>query len=126
MKQVTAIIRMNRMNATKTGARSRPGSRPSPSARSSGAAKATSITAVISGAEAGAPEAIARLKDDGPMLIPKRMMNLVVPDESVPKSIETVIRVNHTGNRGDGKIFVLPVEDAVRVRTGEHGPAALS
>jgi nitrogen regulatory protein PII 2 len=80
---------------------------------------------VIHGAENGAPEAIARLKDDGPMLIPKRMMSLVVPDESAPKIIETLIQANKTGQRGDGKIFVLPVDDAVRVRTGERGNAAL-
>ena len=60
------------------------------------------------------------------MLIPKRMMNLVVPDEAVPKLIETIIRVNRTGKRGDGKIFVLPIEEAVRVRTNERGVAALA
>jgi len=125
MKQVTAIIRMNRMNATKT-ALIEAGFPAFTVRKVLGRGKGNVDYRVISGAEAGAPEAIARLKDDGPMLIPKRMMNLVVPDESVPKLIETVIRVNRTGNRGDGKIFVLPVEDAVRVRTGEHGPAALS
>jgi nitrogen regulatory protein PII 2 len=60
------------------------------------------------------------------MLIPKRMMSLVVPDEAAPKVIETIIRVNRTGNRGDGKIFVLSIEDAVRVRTGERAAAALA
>jgi nitrogen regulatory protein PII 2 len=60
------------------------------------------------------------------MLIPKRLMNLVVPDELVPKLIETVIKINRTGNRGDGKIIVLPIEEAVRVRTNERGAAALA
>jgi len=54
------------------------------------------------------------------------MMHLVVPDESVPKLIEAIIKINRTGNRGDGKIFVMPIEDAVRVRTGERAMAALS
>jgi nitrogen regulatory protein PII 2 len=49
-----------------------------------------------------------------------------VPDEAVPKLIETIIRVNRTGKRGDGKIFVLPIEEAVRVRTNERGAAALA
>ena len=81
---------------------------------------------VIQGAEADAPEAIARLRDDGPMLLPRRMMTLVVPDESVPKLIEAVIRANRTGNRDDGKVFVVPIEDAVRIRTGERGTAAVN
>jgi nitrogen regulatory protein PII 2 len=81
---------------------------------------------VITGAEAGAPEAIARLKDDGPMLIPKRMMIIVVPDEVVPKLIAIIIKANQTGNRGDGKIFVQSIEDAIRVRTGERAGTALA
>jgi nitrogen regulatory protein PII len=39
--------------------------------------------------------------------------------------VETVIRVNRTGRHGDGKIFLLPIEDAVRIRTGERGDAAI-
>jgi nitrogen regulatory protein PII 2 len=39
--------------------------------------------------------------------------------------IQTIIKVNQTGNPGDGKIFVSPVTDVVRVRTGDTGPAAI-
>ena len=52
--------------------------------------------------------------------IPKRMISTVVEDEEVPKVVETIIRTNQTGHIGDGKIFVCPMEDAVRVRTGEN------
>jgi nitrogen regulatory protein PII len=54
------------------------------------------------------------------------MMTIVVPDEAVPKLIETIIQANRTGNRGDGKIFVQDIEDAVRVRTGERAGTALA
>jgi nitrogen regulatory protein PII 2 len=125
MKQVIAIIRMNMMNATKQ-ALIEAGFPAFTVHRVLGRGKGNVDYRVIHGAEAGAPEAIARLKDDGPMLIPKRLMNLVVPDELVPKLIETVIKINRTGNRGDGKIIVLPIEEAVRVRTNERGAAALA
>jgi nitrogen regulatory protein PII 2 len=125
MKQVIAIIRMNMMNATKQ-ALIEAGFPAFTVHRVLGRGKGNVDFRVIHGAEAGAPEAIARLKDDGPMLIPKRLMNLVVPDELVPKLIETVIKINRTGNRGDGKIIVLPIEEAVRVRTNERGAAALA
>ncbi len=57
--------------------------------------------------------------------VPKRMIYTVVGDEDVPKVIETIIRTNQTGHIGDGRIFVCPVEDAVRVRTGENGGRAI-
>lgn len=58
--------------------------------------------------------------------VPKRMIQLLVPDEAVEAVVQAVIRVNRTGYPGDGKIFVAPVEEAVRVRTGERGEAAIS
>ena len=57
--------------------------------------------------------------------VPKRMIYIVVEDNDVPKVIETIIRTNQTGHIGDGKIFVCPIGDAVRVRTGESGEQAL-
>jgi len=125
MKQVTAIIRMNMMNATKL-ALIEAGFPAFTVRKVLGRGKGNVDFRVIHGAEAGAPEAIARLKDDGPMLIPKRMMTIAVADESVPKLIETIIKINRTGNRGDGKIFIVPLEDVVRVRTGERGTAAVN
>ncbi|MFZ3384052.1 MAG: P-II family nitrogen regulator [Candidatus Methanoperedens sp.] len=57
--------------------------------------------------------------------IPKRMISIVVEDDDVPKVVETIIRTNQSGHIGDGKIFVCPVEGAVRVRTGESGEQAI-
>ncbi len=50
---------------------------------------------------------------------------MVVNDDEVDKVVELIIEVNKTGNMGDGKIFVMPVTDAIRVRTGETGTDAL-
>ncbi|MCL5291320.1 MAG: P-II family nitrogen regulator [Actinobacteria bacterium] len=57
--------------------------------------------------------------------IPKRMLTMVVDDASVEPLVNAIIRVNQTGNYGDGKIFVLPIGTVVRVRTGEAGENAL-
>ncbi|MBC7111405.1 MAG: P-II family nitrogen regulator [Methanothermobacter sp.] len=57
--------------------------------------------------------------------IPKRMISIMVKDRDVELVVEAIMKVNHTGNIGDGKIFVCPVDDAVRIRTGENGDVAL-
>ena len=46
-------------------------------------------------------------------------------DEMVKQIVDTVVRVAHTGNHGDGKVFVWPVEQAVRIRTGETDEEAI-
>ena len=55
----------------------------------------------------------------------KRMISVVVPDNLVRVATKTIIEVNRTGNPGDGKIFVMPIREAIRVRTGETDDAAL-
>lgn len=57
--------------------------------------------------------------------IPKVKLELVVSDDEVAKVVETVMKEACTGRIGDGKIFVLPVEQAVRIRTGESGNDSL-
>lgn len=71
------------------------------------------------------PEAVAGLSAT-PRLIAKRMLSIVVPDGAVGRAVQTIIQANRTGQPGDGKIFVLPVGDAARVRTGEVGDLAVS
>ena len=58
-------------------------------------------------------------------LLPKVKMELVIKDDDVNEVIETIIKAARTGRYGDGKIFVIPVEKAVRVRTGEGGETAV-
>jgi len=57
--------------------------------------------------------------------VPKLRIEVVVPDPLVPRVVHELERSLRTGKVGDGKIFVTPVDDAVRVRTGERGEDAL-
>jgi len=57
--------------------------------------------------------------------LPKIKVEPVVEDEVVPKVIETIMDIARTGKIGDGKIFVLSVDEAIRIRTGERGMNAL-
>jgi nitrogen regulatory protein P-II 1 len=57
--------------------------------------------------------------------LPKSKLEIFVADANVDKVVETIIGVARTGSIGDGKIFILPVEDAVRIRTGESGEDVL-
>jgi nitrogen regulatory protein PII 2 len=57
--------------------------------------------------------------------IPKRLLSIVVRNEDVDQIVETIINVNKTSQIGDGKIFVCPVDNAIRVRTDEQGDNAL-
>ncbi len=57
--------------------------------------------------------------------LPKVKMELVVQDNLVERTVEAIINAAKTGRIGDGKIFVLPVEDAIRIRTGERGETAI-
>jgi len=58
-------------------------------------------------------------------LLPKIKIELVVFDDDVQTAVNAIIRNARTGDVGDGKIFVLPVENAIRVRTGEDGEKAI-
>ena len=57
--------------------------------------------------------------------LPKMKIELVVPDGRVDSAIEAIQNAARTGRIGDGKIFITPVESAVRIRTGETGDDAL-
>ena len=57
--------------------------------------------------------------------LPKVKLDIIVSDELVPQVVEAIQRAAKTGRIGDGKIFVLPIEDVVRIRTGERGGDAI-
>lgn len=57
--------------------------------------------------------------------VPKVKMEIVLEAELVQQAVDAVKKTSCTGNVGDGKIFVLPVEDAIRIRTGESGREAV-
>ena len=57
--------------------------------------------------------------------LPKIKLQVVVQDQQVEEVIESVMKAANTGRIGDGKIFVLPMEEAIRIRTGERGADAV-
>ena len=61
----------------------------------------------------------------GVRYLPKRMISWIVEERQVAPLIQALMEINRTGQVGDGKIFVLPVEEAVRIRTEERGADAL-
>jgi nitrogen regulatory protein P-II 1 len=58
-------------------------------------------------------------------LLPKIQVTIVLSDHNLDKTIDTIIQATRTGKEGDGLIFVSPVDDVIRVRTGERGKDAL-
>lgn len=58
-------------------------------------------------------------------MLPKAKIELVVKDADTERAVSTIVEAAQTGAIGDGKIFVMPVGDAIRVRTGERGDSAL-
>lgn len=58
-------------------------------------------------------------------LVPKVRVEVVCNDEDAPGLIDVIVRAAQTGKIGDGKVWVVPVSDVVRVRTAEHGPQAI-
>ncbi len=123
MKEVMVIVRMNMMNKTKQ-ALSDAGITSITAREALGRGKGIVDLTLLQGAELGYEEAIVQLGQTQ-RLIPKRIMTIIVPDKLVQKTVETIIKVNKTGKSGDGKIFVMPVLEAVRVRTGETGDKVL-
>jgi nitrogen regulatory protein PII 2 len=76
--------------------------------------------------DAGDTESVVKGFLDGSRFFPRRLFTILAHDDDVPRIVEAITEVNRTDyGIGDGTIFVLPVEDAVRVRTGEAGEAAI-
>ena len=123
MKEVMAIVRMNKMNVTKQ-ALADAGIASFTARKVMGRGKGKVDYLLLKGAQEGYEEAISQLVP-GPKLIPKRLITVVVPDAMVSTVVNTIIAVNQTGSPGDGKIFVAPITETYRVRTGERDDAAL-
>ncbi|KAA6332993.1 Nitrogen regulatory protein P-II [termite gut metagenome] len=58
-------------------------------------------------------------------IIERILISIVVRDKNAQKTVEAILKAAQTGEIGDGRIFVIPIEDAVRIRTGERGDTAL-
>jgi nitrogen regulatory protein PII 2 len=118
-----AIVRMNMVNKTKK-ALADAGISSFTARECLGRGKGVVDFSVLKGAEKGHEEAIAQLGQTQ-RLIPKRWLTIIVPDRLVKKTVDTIIAANQTGKSGDGKIFILPVTESYRVRTGETGDKTL-
>ena len=124
MKEVIAIVRINMMNQTKQ-ALTDCGIDAFFAHEAHGRGKGFVNPHVLEGIEQGYEEAASLLGEKG-KLYPKRMVTAVVEDKQVACVVQTIININQTGMPGDGKVFVLPISDAVRVRTGEMGVKSIS
>ena len=123
MKEIMAIVRINMMNQTKK-ALAEAGISSITARDALGRGKGLVDLSLLEGAEKGYEEAIVQL-GQSQRLIPKRIFFVVVPDRLVKKTVQTIIAVNRTGKSGDGKIFIMPMMDSVRVRTAESGDLVL-
>ena len=123
MKEIMAIVRINMMNKTKK-ALAEAGISSITARDALGRGKGLVDLSLLEGAEKGYEEAVAQLGQSS-RLIPKRIFFIAVPDRLVSKTVKTIMAVNRTGKSGDGKIFVMPLVDSVRVRTGESGDQVL-
>lgn len=124
MKEVIAVVRINMMNQTKQ-ALSDCGVDAFFAHEAQGRGKGFANPLILEGAKDGYEEAASLLGAKG-QLYPKRMVTAVVPDKMVKEVVRAITAANRTGKPGDGKIFVLPLADAVRVRTGEKGAKAIA
>ena len=114
MQKVEAIIRPDRLNYVKD-------------ALADAGLVGINVTQVTGrgaqrGIEIGGPRGVGSYVVD---MLPKVKLEMVVADSDVERSIEIIIESGRTGNIGDGKIFIIPVSDAIRIRTGERGDIAL-
>jgi nitrogen regulatory protein PII 2 len=118
MKEVLAVIQMNRMEDTKDAL------------DVIGIPSVTAYKVSGRGKQRGLniphPSKLPVSDQKSMKYIPKRMISIMVEDEFVPAVVAVITKVNRTGNFGDGRIFVCPIDESIRIRTGEHGNEAIS
>lgn len=112
MKKIEAIIRDEKLGAVKE------------SLKDIGASGMTITEVRGHGTQKGVTE-IYRGKSFSVDLLPKIKIELVVDDKDLQTVTNAIIDVARTGSIGDGKIFVYPVENVIRIRTGEKGTSAI-
>lgn len=118
MKEVLAIIQMNKMEVTKNAL------------DVIGIPSITAYKVLGRGKQRGLqiphPSKLEGSDQRSMRYIPKRMISIMVEDEFVPAVVAVITKVNRTGNFGDGRIFICPVDESIRIRTGERGNEAIS
>jgi nitrogen regulatory protein PII 2 len=117
MKEITAIIRMNKVQKTKDALLGC-GFPSFTVRRSMGRGKQKGLCFEF---DPPLPDPEKNEADTCIRFIPKRMFTVIVDDASVSEVVRKIIEVNQTGHVGDGKIFVSNISEALRIRTGESG-----
>lgn len=121
MKEVMAIVRLNKVNVTKQ-ALAEAGFPAFTCRKVLGRGKKSVdfvlMQTIIENGELPISPVGENISEIG-RLIPKRVFNLVVDDQEVDKVVNIIMESNTSGSPGDGKIFILPIIDAYRVRNGE-------
>jgi nitrogen regulatory protein P-II 1 len=112
MKKIEAIIRPEKLNQVKA-------------ALESIDVKGVTVHDVRGRGEQRGIELVNRAGKYRVDLLPKILLEIVAPDKEVQKIIDTIVTAARTGEPGDGKIFVSPMERCVRIRTGEENGKAL-
>jgi len=123
MKEIIAFIRSSKMNATKKilDELNIPSVTAIPVL---GRGNQRGLNPILAGIEIS-KDAIVKGNITGMKFVPKRMLVIVAKEEEVGIIVDALVKVNKTGFIGDGKIFVCPTDNAIRVRTNESGYAAL-
>ena len=124
MKMIIAIIKIDKVNETKQALSDAGMPSYFASSKVYGRGKGEWDAHLLEGAKNNVPEAVSKLAPH-PVLRPHRLITLIVKDDKAKSAGEAIISANQTGNPCDGKIFVLPMTDAIRVRTRETGEAVL-
>lgn len=112
MKKIEAVIKPFKLDDVKAGL---------------AAIAATGLTVVeVSSCGLGLGEAaVERSARSSDVAAPKVKLEIIIEDERAPLVADTIERAAHTGRDGDGTITILHVDDAIRIRTGERGDAAV-
>jgi len=120
MKEIIAIIRPKKVSATKSAL------------ENLGFPSMTALSVLGRGRQRGIASELnyevspsVSGKSGGMKYIPKRLMSVIVRNSDVDTVVKTIVEINQTAQIGDGKIFVCPVDDALRVRTDETGENAV-
>ncbi len=124
MKKVMAIINIDKMNATKKALLEADVTSMTASGRVFGRGKGLWEAKVLEGVKNDQPEALEHLGKE-PRLRPQRVLEIVVNDSFVQATVDAIIEANQDGPHGCGKIFIMPIEDVVQVRTGVSGSKAV-
>ena len=123
MKEIMAFIRLHMVNPTKY-ALAEAGYPSFTCSKAVGRGKkplaAEALQVIVKNAGELPANELGEHLSEGVRLVPRRSFSLIVDDEQVELAVRTIIKVNQTGQPGDGRIFVMPVGEGYNIRTGQR------